>query len=594
MNGFLRTWLVALLFVRWSALAAAADAPPSAAGPLRKLLESGRLPAERQGTVLEMICNRGNEHDLRVVFDRVVAPGGLPPEVQLKALGWLADAAVTRKVKPTGELAALDQLVVGEAAAKNPARQRAAIRLAAAWRNAAVAPALRTLATDSQTKPELQRAAVEGLVAIGDPESRATLARLSAGSGPRPLRAQATAGLAALDLPAACAAAAAILAESTAHDAPDEMLKAILNRKGGAEELAAALGQVKLPADIAKRALRYMYSVGRSDAALSDLLSKAAGIATDSPPPTAAEIARLAVDVATKGDPARGEAIFRRQDLNCMKCHSVSRAGGQVGPELSALGGSSPIDYVLNSILNPNLAIKEQYVTRSFALASGEVLTGVVVDRNDVRVNLRDADGKILQIPVADVEQEVEGKSLMPQGLTRFLTREELLDLARFISELGKPGPYAVQQARTIQRWRVLREPAEELLTSVPHLEHVRQLVLSREPESWRSAYARVAGVLPLDELREGTQPTVLILQGELTVSAAGKVRVKIDGTETAQSWFDDQPRDAQRSFEVELTPGRHTLTLRVEVSAREKPELRVEFLPAANSAAVFEVVGGA
>ena len=113
---------------------------------------------------------------------------------------------------------------------------------------------------------------------------------------------------------------------------------------------------------------------------------KAAGIAADAPPPTPAEVAQIVQDVASKGDPARGEAIFRRQDLNCMKCHSVSRAGGQVGPELSAVGGSSPIDYVVNSILNPNLAVKEQYVTRVFVLSNGKVLTGVVIDRDEIRI----------------------------------------------------------------------------------------------------------------------------------------------------------------------------------------------------------------
>lgn len=80
------------------------DDPPSAVGPLMKLFQSGRLPAERQGAVVEMICNRGNEHDLRVVFDKVVAAEGLPAELRPKAIGWLTDAAVTRKVKPAGEL----------------------------------------------------------------------------------------------------------------------------------------------------------------------------------------------------------------------------------------------------------------------------------------------------------------------------------------------------------------------------------------------------------------------------------------------------------------------------------------------------------
>jgi len=569
------------------------DDSESAVGPLMKLFQSGRLPAERQGTVVEMICNRGNAGDLKVVFDKILQPDGFAPELRLKAMQWLTDAAVTRKVKPAGDLGALEKLVVGEAAAANPSLQQAAIKLASTWKDAAIAPALQKLATDGATRPELRRVAIDGLVAIGDATAKATLTKLVSKEMPQGVRMQAAAGLSGMDLPQACQAAAAILVDATPKDDPDAMLAAFLDRKGGADQLAAEIARHKLSPDVAKRLLRYMYSIGRSDAALSDVLSAAAGIAADAPPPTPEEVAKIAADVIAKGDAVRGERIFRRKDLNCMKCHSVSRAGGQVGPDLSPVGGSSPIDYVVNSILNPNLAVKEQYVTRIFVLSTGKILTGVVVDRDEVRVNMRDASGAIVKIPTADIDEEIEGKSLMPQGLTKFLTRDELIDLARFISELGKPGPYAVNQSRTIQRWRVLRQPPAELTSEVPHLEHLRQFVFGSQPGDWDPVYGRVAGVLPLDELRAGDKPVVLILQGEINVSAAGPVTVLVNSTETAQAWIDTDAFDSQKPFTVELAAGRHTVTVRVEVSTRAYPELRVEFKTPAESSINFEVIGG-
>src|SRR3712207_8812594 len=52
----------------------------------------------------------------------------------------------------------------------------------------------------------------------------------------------------------------------------------------------------------------------------------------------------------------------------------------------------------------------------------------------------------------ADVDEEANGKSLMPEGITRILTRAELLDLIRFVSELGKPGtPYALRGPGTLR-----------------------------------------------------------------------------------------------------------------------------------------------
>ena len=51
----------------------------------------------------------------------------------------------------------------------------------------------------------------------------------------------------------------------------------------------------------------------------------------------------------------------------------------------------------------------------------------------------------------------------MPAGLTDTLTRDELVDLVRFLSELGKIGPYSVGQARVVRRWQVLQPPPRSL-----------------------------------------------------------------------------------------------------------------------------------
>jgi len=566
-----------------------ADDPPSAVGPVLKLFQSGRLPADRQPTVVEMICNRGNEYDLRVIFDKIVTPDGFPADLRMKAMGWLSDAATTRKVKPAGELQALDQLV----GAQDPALQMAAIKLASTWRVAAIAPALQELATNSKTSPALQVAAIDGLVALGDARCKQTLQNLASTHPALAIRMKATAGLVGLDLPMASAQAASVLEVASPQDNPGEMLDAFFNRKGGSDALAAALKTRTLKIDVAKTSLRYMYSVGISDAALSGVLSKAAGVATDPPPPTPEEVAKIVGEVVAKGDAARGEKIFRRADVSCLRCHSVSRAGGQVGPDLSALGGSSPVDYVVNSILNPNLAVKEQYVTRIFVLNDGKSFTGVVIDRDDTRVRIRDSQGKTIIIPTADIDEEVEGKSLMPQGIVKFLTHDEVLDLAKFVSELGKPGPYEIRKVPSIQRWRLLRQPAKELTDDVPHLEHIRQFVLGSQADEWTSAYGKVAGALPLEELRPGKTPIVLILQGEVQVNEPGSVGFKIHSTEKFQAWVDAEFFDNKMDLAANLETGLHRITVRVEVSGRDAPELKVDVLKPSDSTAQLEVVGG-
>ena len=567
-----------------------AEDPPSAVGPVLKLFKSGRLPPERQGTVVEMICNRGNEHDLRIVFDQLLLPGGFAPELRLKVIGWLSEAATTRKVNPTGDLAAFTKLI----SANEISVRLAAIRAASAWKLAGASEELQALATSADATPELQKAAIEGLVAISGSDSKATLLKLAAKGQPMSVRMQAIAGLVGIDLQLAGEQAAAALADSSATDKPNALLNAFFDRKNGTDALAAAVKKQKLTVDVAKMSLRYMYSVGRSDAGLSGVLSEAAGVASDPPPPTQEEVAKLAEEVVAKGDAARGELIFRRAELSCTRCHGLNRGGGQIGPDLSAVGGSSPVDYIVNSILNPNLAVKEQYVTKIYVLSSGKILTGVVIDSDDNRVLVRDSQGNTVTIPTADIEDEAEGKSLMPQGLTKFLTHDEVLDLAMFISELGKPGPYGLRPVPSIQRWRLMANAPAELIADVPHLDHIRELVLSSPPEQWSSAYATFSGKLPLAELPQEKKPTTFILQGEVKVNEAGPVAFDIASTEKYQVWLDDQPSQSKTHIEANLQPGIHKVTIRIEVSDKDVPTLKVDVSKPAESTAQFEVVGGA
>src|SRR5258708_1069528 len=85
---------------------------PSSAAPLINLLQSGRLPGERVGTVVEMICQKGNAKDLAYVFGQLQRPDGYKPAVRLKVVELLADAAVVRKVKPEGDLSPLKLLLL--------------------------------------------------------------------------------------------------------------------------------------------------------------------------------------------------------------------------------------------------------------------------------------------------------------------------------------------------------------------------------------------------------------------------------------------------------------------------------------------------
>jgi putative heme-binding domain-containing protein len=562
---------------------------PSAVGPVLKLYQSGRLPPARQPPVVEMICSRGNEYDLRVVYDQLLLPEGMDADLRGKALGWLNDAARLRRVKPDGNLSGLSSLLESPDASI----RTAAVELAATWQVAEVAPVLERIVRDADSSDALRRIAIQGLIALQKDAAEPSLVEL-AKSGPSLVtRMHAIAALSSVNLPVAAQWAAAVILELPPQQDLGPLLNAFFERKEGPEYLAKAIQSNPPDADTAKRVIRHMFAIGRSDDELSTVLSDAAGVSPDPRIPTPEEVAALSREAMEFGDAARGERVFRRNDLNCFRCHALQGAGGQVGPDLSPVGGSSPMDYVVNSILNPDIAVKEQYVTRIFETADGRVLTGVVIDRDDARVRLRDAQGDSLVIPTADIEFEAEGRSMMPEGLTKFLTRNELLDLIRFVSELGKPGPYGPRSSPILQRWQILNEPPEELIDDVPHLEHLRQHVFDTATEAWSPVYSLFSGVVPLNELRDADEPAIVVLRGEIQIHEGGLLGVSVESSEPCQVWINGQLMAAGEITELPIEAGRHFVTARVEISERAEPGIRVEFHRPEGSQVQFEMVGG-
>lgn len=568
---------------------AAPVAAASPAAPLLKLLESGRVPTERLPAFVEMICQRGDASDLAFIYQQTVDPEGYTGDARLTALRALAEAATTRDVRPAGDLSGLGQFLKPTGDAIDPPTQLAAIQLAGAWKTDALLAPLKELALNETADQKVRRAAIGALVGIGGEASQQALDELTAAERPFDVRALAVSGLAQSNLDAAAQKAAKMLTEADEREDLGLLLSGFLDLQGGPERLGAAIAANKPSKDLAKLALRYLYASGRTDPPLIGPLSDAAGISASGAPPTPEQVASLAADVAAKGNAARGEIVFRRTDLSCIKCHSVSKAGGEIGPDLSPVGANSPVDYLVRSVLNPSQDIKEAYLTTIILTEDGKQYQGIVVDRDERRVELKDANGETLTVPTADIDEELEGRSLMPSGLTNFMTRSELVDLVAFLSQLGKPGAYAIRSTETIQRWRVLKEVSSELASAAPSAELIRSQVLEIPEAAWEPAYAKVAGQLPLEELRG----KILYLKGEVDVTEPGVVGVQINSMLGATVWIDDQPQSGKDQFELELPRGRHAVILRIDNSERDGKALQVELSRPEGSMAQFEAVGG-
>jgi hypothetical protein len=243
--------------------------------------------------------------------------------------------------------------------------------------------------------------------------------------------------------------------------------------------------------------------------------------------------------------------------------------------------------------LQPNKAVKEGYHSIVVATDDGRVLTGIVLVRDDRTLTLRDADGKPVTVATGSIEAEKPGESLMPAGLTDSLTRGEFLDLVRFLSELGKSGPYAVSPRRFVRAWQTL--PGTHAVSRA--IAEVGPAADSSDPALvWTPVYSTVAGTLPLSDVPEVPMPGSATgrqyARFALDVSAPGKVRLALADPSGLTLWLDGRRVEPAESLDLDLEGGRHVVTIAVDPSRRpEKTPLGVEIVDVPGSAAKVQPV---
>ena len=557
--------------------------------PMVRLLKGGKVPDERQGMVLSMIAQRGTAADLRYIFDRAQQADGFAPEVRAKALAALCAASENRKLRPEGDLTGIGELV--EDQELNISLRESAVQLAGLWEQHGLERALGTLAAGAGTPRALRVRAMEALARLG---ARGAIEELARPENPPPVRFAAVGALARLDTAAAAPIAVELLAANEDVESVREMLSAFLSRQDGARALAEAFRSHPLKPDAARRALRAMYVLGRSDASLVAVLSAAAGIDAEVKPLDEAQMKLMVAEVLERGNATKGEDVFRRLDLNCSGCHAIGGAGGNVGPDLGPLGSTSPPDYIVRSIMQPDESIKEQYQTLMVSTVDGQILQGIVADRDDQRVVLKQADGSTRAVAVADIDEQKTGGSLMPKGLPNLITHAEFVDLVRFLSELGKPGPYAIKSTPTLVRWSVFKDLPDALAIPLSGGAALPTTIGAAANQVWGGLLATATGDVTLSEAREISKSKIIFMRSFIDASTAGSVRLELESSEGVMLWVGGVQKSlAGNAADVDLEAGRNMVVLRVDLSKRESGTIRAEVARIPGSKAAFVVDSG-
>jgi putative heme-binding domain-containing protein len=542
--------------------------PPEQAGRvLSHLLADRELPADGSGPWLELIGIAGRPAELGRVLERL-ARGGFNARGTTAALEALVRAAEVRQLKPDGDLAGIQRFMVEG----DPADRLAAIRLAGQWKLEDALPVLLGFAKGGDTPPALRDAAIGSLREIGGQAAAGGLASLAEQSTLEyTIRARAVAALAAIAPANATSIAVDVLGDSPDEESALGLWRDLLSVRGAAPRLATALPPTGIPPVVASAGLRAAREGGRNHPDLVLALSRGADLDDRVKELTPEEIQELMGGVMRDGNAARGEMVYRRAELGCVNCHAIGGVGGRVGPDLTSIGASAPLDYLIESMLYPNRKVKEGYHSIVLETRDGQELSGVLVRESSDQLFIRNVLDQEVAVAKANVANRTMGNSLMPSGLIDYLPAGERLDLLRFLAELGKPGPFDASKSTVALRWWLQPETIDLAQFGI---ERILNSELSGD--DWLPVAGTVNGRLLNESLREGLaakawrDPQAVYAATRFATVAGGDVQFRIEAPANASLWIGGRAVELKPAVTINLEAGEHLLFLKL--GARSLP----------------------
>lgn len=133
---------------------------------------------------------------------------------------------------------------------------------------------------------------------------------------------------------------------------------------------------------------------------------------------------------AGTADPYKGKILFKQK---CAKCHILFGQGGRIGPDLTSYKRDDTTRILIN-VVNPSAEIREGFETNIVVTEDGRTVTGFLFDSDNRVVIIRGADGRNITIPRDKVDiMRKQKKSLMPEGLLKDLTPQQVRDLFAYV-----------------------------------------------------------------------------------------------------------------------------------------------------------------
>jgi putative heme-binding domain-containing protein len=138
-----------------------------------------------------------------------------------------------------------------------------------------------------------------------------------------------------------------------------------------------------------------------------------------------------------------GKKLFA--EIACVACHRMNEIGGIAGPDLAKLEDKVKIEDILRSMTEPSKEIKEKYQSYVIVTDDGKQTIGMVLENTDKFVKVMPNPlGMVKCEPIVLQKESIEFMkkskiSLMPEGLLKTMSKDEILDLIAYVESRGNP-----------------------------------------------------------------------------------------------------------------------------------------------------------
>jgi putative heme-binding domain-containing protein len=137
------------------------------------------------------------------------------------------------------------------------------------------------------------------------------------------------------------------------------------------------------------------------------------------------------------GDPAAGQLVY--QKTGCGNCHRVGKEGGALGPDLTDIGRRRGLKFLAESLIKPEADIPINYRAIQVVLKSGQTVTGIRLNRDDLSIQLRDTRNNLRSFLMDNVQTlHFDKPSLMPPYAS--MNKKDFDDVVAYLNSLkGAP-----------------------------------------------------------------------------------------------------------------------------------------------------------